>query len=262
MTESPKPFFADPEAYRRFMGRWSAKLARPFLDFAGLGESDNVLDVGSGTGNLALAIMERAPNARVTGIDPSPPYVEYAKAQVPSAHFETADAQALPFAAATFDRALCQLVLNFIPDPRRALEEMRRVTRPGATISAATWDLSGGMRMLDEFWEAVGDSAAGSPFAERTTTLTKEELVVLWSEARLARVDATDIVISTDFASFDDYWSPFLLGVGPSGAYATSLATQEQESLRERLRRRVLGGRPDGPFSLQARSFAVRGTVE
>ncbi|HEY6357384.1 MAG TPA: hypothetical protein VIX35_04020 [Vicinamibacterales bacterium] len=117
------------------------------------------------------------------------------------------------------------------------------------------------MQMLDIFWKAVGTVADEARLGERATAYTKEEVAALWDEAGLARVETADLSITTEFASFADYWSPFLLGQGPAGAYAASLSGDEQAMLAERLRKSVLAGRADGPFSLEARAFAVRGLV-
>ena len=255
--------FEDPQAYERFMGRWSAKLAPLFLDFVRLEDGERVLDVGSGTGNLALAIAKRAPNVMLTGIDPSAAFVAFARRRTlpPQFHFEVGDLSSVRLADDSFDCALCQLVLNFIPDCRGTLATLKRVVRPGGTIAAALWNLGNGMDMLDMFWKAVGPQPDDARIGERSTAFTKEEIVALWNEAGLADVVTTDLAIRMDFVSFDDYWSPFLLGQGPAGAYAASLADDGCSALAARLRDQLGIRRADGPFSLAARSFAVRGTV-
>ena len=86
------------------------------------------------------------------------------------------------------------------------------------------------------------------------------ELASLWRQ-RLDQVVDEELTIETRFSSFDDYWTPFLEGQGPAGAYATSLAPRDLESLRVRLRTRLLGDRADGAIALTARAWAVRGTV-
>ena len=70
MTDPLPPFMAtDPDVYEHFMGRWSARLAKPFLEFAGVQPGDRVLDVGCGTGTLSLAVAEHG--AKVVGMDAS-----------------------------------------------------------------------------------------------------------------------------------------------------------------------------------------------
>jgi ubiquinone/menaquinone biosynthesis C-methylase UbiE len=150
--------FADAEAYERFMGRWSRLVAPQLVDFTDMPDPARILDVGSGTGALAFALAERKPQAHVRGIDPSKEYVEYANSRNPfpdRVSFETGDAQQLRLADASFDASLSLLVFNFIPDPGKALRELRRVTKPGGRISAAVWDYGDGMRMLRAFWDAA-----------------------------------------------------------------------------------------------------------
>src|SRR5262245_26580234 len=158
--EKPEPagrgdtaMFSGAEAYERFMGRWSRRLAPPFIKFAGLKDGDRVLDVGSGTGALALVVLQEAPAGRVVGIDPSPAYIAHARTRAGGgrATFEEGDARRLRFPDASFDTALALLVVNFIPDRTAAVREMARVTRPGGVVAAAVWDYGGGMEMLRAF---------------------------------------------------------------------------------------------------------------
>src|SRR5215212_7445978 len=126
--------FGNAEAYERFMGRWSRLIAPLLVDFTDLPDGGRVLDVGSGTGSLAFAVAERKMRAHVVGIDPSKEYVAYADSRNPfpdRASFQVGDAQKLGFPDASFDGSLSLLVFNFIPDPQKALSELRRTTKPG-----------------------------------------------------------------------------------------------------------------------------------
>ena len=258
-------FFAESDAYERFMGRWSRRLAPLLVKFASVDEGDSVLDVGSGTGALAFALAEAIPSVRVTGVDPSSAYVRYAQARTPGdrLRFSVGDARAMEFADASVDKTLSLLVINFIPNPGIALREMIRVTRPGGVVAAAVWDYGEDMEMLRVFWdEAVALDSTIAARDERNMPLCRQgELAALWRANGLQRVEEAPITIESSFASFDDYWRPFLGGQGPAGAYAASLSEPRRAALEARLRGRLLGTRQDGPFRLHGRAWAVKGVV-
>lgn len=260
---SDAKMFSAGAGYERFMGRWSRQLATPYIAFAGARDGDRVLDVGCGTGALAGALAQALPSSAIVGIDPSEGFIAHANARSPLARVrcEVGDAQALPFAEASFDQTMSLLVLNFVADPARAVEQIRRVTRPGGVASACVWDYGGGMEMLRVFWdEAVAIDATAEPKHERHMKLSRAgELGTLWQRCGLSSIEDTALEVEQSFASFGDYWEPFLHGVGPAGAYAVSLPVQHREPLEQRLRARLLGGRTDGPFTLKARAWCVRG---
>jgi SAM-dependent methyltransferase len=257
--------FSEGQGYEHFMGRWSRQLAPLLVRFAGVRDGDSVLDVGSGTGALVAAVQEAAPSSRIVGIDSAAPYAALARSQQGSTlvDFEVGDAQRMRFEAATFDRTLSLLVLNFVPDVRKALAEMKRVTKSNGTVAAAVWDYDEGMEMLRAFWdEAVALSPANAARDERNMPLCRRgELAALWREQGLQDVVEEGLTVETRFASFNEFWTPFLERQGPAGAFAASLSAAERETLRLRLHQRLLGGSSDKAIVMHARAWAVRGTA-
>ena len=250
-------------AYERFMGRWSRRLAPLMASFAAVQPEDRVLDVGCGTGALSCAVADAVRSARILGVDPATAFVAQARLDAPTdrLRFVAGDAQHLPFADGSFDRVVSLLALNFVPDPARALREIIRVTRPGGVIAAAVWDYGEGMQMLRAFWDeaGAGDPAAAARDERHMPLCSERELPRLWLDAGLIAVERQPLVIETAFASFEDYWTPFLGGQGPAGAYAVQLAEPQRAMLRERLRRRLAPGGADHPIRLDARAWAVKG---
>ena len=219
--ERKEKMFGDAEAYERFMGRWSKMLAPLLVDFADIGDTGRVLDVGSGTGVLAFSIAKMRAHCQVVGIDPSQEYVNYAKIKSPfpdRTSFEVGDAQQLRFADASFDNSLSLLVFNFIPDRMKALREVSRVTKPGGCVAAAVWDYSAGMRMLRAFWDAAAkvDPAVAKSDESRMPLSHEGELGEFWRQGGLEQVTERPLDITMRFASLADYWNPFLLGQGPA----------------------------------------------
>lgn len=256
--------FGNAEAYEKFMGRWSARLTRPFLDFVRVGDGARILDVGCGTGSMVAAIAAGHATARVVGLDPVEAFIGYCRARFPEARFsfDRGSAFELPYPDHAFDHVLSLLVLMLIPDPARAASEMRRVTKPGGVVASCTWD-GAGMEMSAVVWD---EARRLDPLAERTAERPKHcnsrgQLAALWHETGLRDVEETMIEIRTEFESFDDFWVPYLAGVGPAGSYVAGLPRDQRDALASALRTRLLGDRADGPISLGARAWAVRGTV-
>lgn len=257
--------FSAAQAYEHFMGRWSRSLAPLLVRFAGVRDGDTVLDVGSGTGALTAAVAKVAPSSRIVGIDPAASYVALAQLRHGSAlvQFEAGDAQQMRFDNAVFDRTLSLLVVNFIPDVRKALGEMKRVTKSKGTVAATVWDYGEGMEMLRSFWdEAAALSPAAAAKDERNMPLCRRgDLAEQWRALGLNNVVEEALTIETRFASFDDFWTPFLEGQGPAGAYVASLSAGDRETLRLRLRGRLVGADQDKPITMHARAWAVRGSI-
>jgi SAM-dependent methyltransferase len=143
--------------YEPYVGRWSRLVARELLEWLSISVQKDWLDVGCGTGALSQIIFAHAlPNA-IKGIDTSADFIAYAKLHVDNARvtFEVGDAQALQIDSGSFDVVVSGLLLNFVPEPRRAVAEMARVARHGGAIAAYVWDYAQKMEMMRYFWDAA-----------------------------------------------------------------------------------------------------------
>jgi SAM-dependent methyltransferase len=243
------------------MGRWSGTTAPPFLDWLAAPVGLDWLEVGFGTGALSAVILAQCNPKSLIAIDPSEGFIATARAHVRDtrAEFRVGDAQALPVESASRDVIASALVLNFIPDRLRALSEMKRVARAGATIGFYVWDYpGGGLEFTRAFWQAA---IALDPSARDLTGhfpfCTREGLVNLAEDAGLAAVVSTAIEVLTVFKDFEDFWHPFTLGAGPAPGYCMSLSPKAREGLRERLQN-DLPREEDGSIPLRARAWAIK----
>ena len=251
------------EAYERFMGRWSRLVALDFVHWLDIPPGATWLDVGCGTGALLQTVASAARPSRLGGVDPSAQFLRTAAQRVPDADLRQGDAQSIPFKSDSFDAVVCGLVLNFIPDPVTALREMGRVARTGGTVSAYVWDYAEGMQFLRQFWDAavaLDPSAADLDEGRRGWLAKRDALERAFVDAGLTDVTGTALVVPTIFASFDDYWEPFLAGQGPAGGYVAGLPADRRSLLESRLRP-TLPATDSGAIHLTAQAWAVRATV-
>ncbi len=249
--------------YESYVGRWSRQVAPRFLSWLRIPAGRKWVDVGCGTGALCAAILDHGSPFSVAGVEPSAGFLGTARENLGNrAMLRQGSATAIPLDDASADVVVSGLVLNFVPDPRAALAEMARVTGSAGTIGAYVWDYAGKMELMRYFWDAAAEldpSAAKLDEGIRFPLCHPEKLAALFTGAGLDGVEVTAIDIATPFASFEDYWRPFLGGQGPAPAYAMSLAEPVRARLRDRLCERI-PAHADGSIALTARAWAVRAT--
>ena len=243
------------DAYDRFMGRYSVPLAPKLADLAGVAAGQRVLDVGCGPGALTAELARRLGPANVTAVDPSEPFIAAARARNPDVRVERAAAEELPFRDDEFDAALAQLVVHFMADPVAGLREMARVTRSGGVVAACVWDHAGGGGPLSVFWQAAHEVDPDVLDESRLAGAREGHLAELFATAGLRELEERTLSVERAHETFDEWWEPFTLGVGPAGAFVARFDAAGQHRLRELCR----GLLPTPPFVVTASAWAVRG---
>ena len=256
---------SDPAGYETFMGRWTSRLAGPFLDFVGIGPEQRVLDVGCGTGIVTAAAAERG--ATTVGLDPSEVYLEYArgKRSGPNTKFELGDGRLIAHPDASFDAAISSLALDLIPDTEAVGREMRRVTRSGGAVASAVHDFRGAFSPMFIVCDiaSVLDSRARSMRDEMLAhpLVWPQGQTKLWQAAGLEDVREVPLVVPFDYSSFADYWATFESGQGRVGSYVMSLPEEQRRELHRHVQIAYLAGMPDGPRSFSVIIRAAKGRV-
>jgi SAM-dependent methyltransferase len=243
------------DAYDRFMGRYSRSLAPPLADLAGVRAGQRALDVGCGPGALTTELVGRLGADAVAAADPSDPFVQAARERHPGVEVALAAAEDLPFEDGAFDVALAQLVVHFMSDPVAGLAEMRRVTRAGGIVAACVWDHAGGQAPLSPFWRAVAELDPGASDESELAGAREGQLAALFASAGLEEIEDDALWVHAEHATFEEWWEPYTLGVGPAGAYVAGLDAAAGAELRERCRL-LLG---DPPLSLTMRAWVAHG---
>lgn len=237
------------EAYDDFMGRYSAHLAAPFADFAGVMGGERVVDVGAGTGMLARELLARG--CDVVAAEPSPEFCADLRERYPKAHVVQAPAEELPFDDGSFDVAAAQLVVAFMNDAERGVAEMARVAR---TVAICMW----GVRehelfaAIDRTAKAIGVTREAEHGAARYRSA--EELHDLL--APLGQVEQHAIDVTASYGGFDEFWRALEGQVGPAGAWLSSLDDAQRAAARDEMFRQL--GSPAGGFELTGRCYAAR----
>jgi len=252
------------DPYEYFMGRWSKLAAELFVDWLSLPSGLRWLDVGCGSGALSDAVIAKTNPVEVIAIDQSEGFVKTAQQRLGIlAKCKVGDALSLPLDDASVDVSISGLLLNFLPEPERALTEMRRTTKKGGTVAAYIWDYAGKMEFLKYFWDIavqLNSSASNLHESLRFPNSNAEGLTAVFEHVGFVDVETTSIEIITIFSNFDDYWRPFLGGQGPAPTYVMTLEEAERNNLKDALAQR-LPIKEDGSIPLVARAWAVKGLI-
>jgi SAM-dependent methyltransferase len=246
------------EAYGRFMGRFAEPLAGLFADRAGVVAGMRALDVGCGPGALTAELARRLGPGAVTAIDPSASFVAAVRERLPQVEVSSGAAEQLPFPDGSFDAALAQLVVHFMADPVAGLAEMRRVAKPGGRVAACVWDHGGDGGPLSAFWRAARDLDPDAPDETTMAGVREGHLVELGRAAGLTDIESSTLSVRVDFTSFDEWWEPFLLGVGRVGEYLRQLDGRSVAALRDHCAEVM----PAPPFTVTASAWCVVGRPE
>jgi ubiquinone/menaquinone biosynthesis C-methylase UbiE len=259
---SSENLFTDGAAYERLMGRWSKLVGREFLDWLAPPPSLRWIDIGCGTGAFTAELIDRCSPREVLGVDPAEDQLAFARSrpELRSAQFRVGDAQGLPCADDAFDMAVMALVIHFVPDPPKAIEEMARVLEPGGSGASYVWDYSirgSPTAPLFSALKSIGRAAAGPPSPHATAFPALHEL---WAAAGFRDLDTRVISIPVTFVSFDEFWTAMTAPVGPAGKAIAQLDAADLDRLRSALKEQV-PARPDGSVQFEATANAIKGSA-
>jgi SAM-dependent methyltransferase len=190
---------------------------------------------------VAELIRRLRPDA-VWAVDPSERFVAAVGARYPGVRAQRA-AEELPFEDRLFDAALAQLVVHFMADPVMGLREMARVTQPRGVVAACVWDHAGGRGPLGLFWAAPRELDPHVEDESQLAGASRGHLGEPFRAAALHEVQESAIVVDVEHPSFEEWWEPFLLGVGPAGSYVARLDSGRRARLRDLCRANSLQNR-------------------
>src|SRR5262245_58778662 len=238
---APSGQVVDSAAYDCWVGRWSRLFVPIVLSAAGVTPNQRALDVSTGTGEAALAALPIVGSSgMLVGADIAPAMLEGARERLnnPSFHPVAADGQALPFKDESFDALVCQLGLQFFPNPARGLAEFRRVLHPGASAAVCVISTPDRAPMWGVLAEALSRHI---PEQRHVTNLSfaladQMRLRSLFIEAGFQDVHVERVEQVDTTESFDEYWEPIEAGTGSIPQIYLSLGEAERRAVREEVK--------------------------
>jgi SAM-dependent methyltransferase len=259
MSEPHPPQFSDGDAYERMMGRWSQVAGEIFIDWVAPKPGLSWLDIGCGNGAFTELLVKRCAPSRVQAIDPSEGLLATARKRLADEAVEIrqGSAQALPYDDDAFDAATMALVINFLPEPDKAVSEMARVVRGGGSVSTYVWDIAGGGFTMEPIREALNQMGVPSPIPGAEITQIKN-LRRAWERAGLNDVDTIRIDISLTYEDFDDFWDANTAIPNSVSNTVRTLSLADVETLKQRLRE-TLPTNQQGQIFYGAHVNAVKG---
>jgi SAM-dependent methyltransferase len=246
-------FEVSAEAYGKFMGRFSSPLGAAFADLTGVAAGQRALDVGAGAGALTAELVARLGAGQVCAVEPSDSFVAQLRGLFPAVQVRQATAEHLPFADDQFDLTLAQLVVHFMSDPVAGLAEMARVTRPGGLVGANVWDHAGGRGPLAVFWQAARQLDPKTRDESNLPGVEDGQLRQLFDAAGMTGATSTTLNVAVISRTFEDWWQPYTLGVGPAGDYVGGLDVDAREALRVRCQQLL----PPAPIAVEVTAWTV-----
>lgn len=191
-----------------------APVAEELLKALDVRSGDKVLDIASGTGEPALTLARRQPQAAITGIDAADGMVRVAQKKaasegLPNISFTTMPAEKNGFADNSFDKILCRFGVMLFEDPLQGCKEMYRVLKPGGGIALAVWSTPETMTTMNWAMEAFKDRVPEDkhpPLAKATSLGQPGVLDALLSRAGFTRFTVTPRRLDYQYASFEEFW--------------------------------------------------------
>jgi len=253
--------FQDACGYDQMMGVWSQLVGDEFLKWLAPKRGQRWIDIGCGGGAFTEQLMLGCAPRYLAGVDPSEDQLAFARqrSSLKTADLRKSDAMELPFEENEFDAATMALVLFFVPEPRRGVAEMLRVTRPGASISAYVWDIHNGGFPPEPIKAQLQKMRVELPLPPSSHISKMTNLHSLWTEFQLSEIETQVIKVSRGFNNFDDFWH-ITTNSASIKAALSNLPTNLLADLREAVQNE-LPSNADGSITYTAFANAIKGKV-
>src|SRR5215475_14028855 len=257
----------DDSAYYQYIGRWSQLFVPAVLAAAEVAGGDRVLDVATGPGEAALIVLTVVKSAGfVIGADISPAMLTAARTRLGDEAFwpVATDGQALAFREGSFDAVVCQLGLQFFPDPARGLAEFRRVLRVGGCTAVCVISTPDRAPM----WGVLADTLSHHLPDQRDALhlgfalADPERLAHLFKMAGFRDVRVKRETRQGAIESFDAYWAPIEAGTGQIPQAYHALPESNRLAVREEVQARLAAFESGGQLVMSVEMLIGAGRAQ
>lgn len=252
--------FSTGSDYDHSMGDWSRLVGKQFLEWLEIPDGQRWVEIGCGNGCFTRLLVDECSPMSIRAIDPLEAQIEYARRQLTHfpVEFQVGSALDLPYANESCDAAVMALVLFFVPDPRRSVDEMRRVVREGGVVASYVWDTLGGGFPHAPVQEELAALDVKYPLPPSIEISPLEPARQLWLDAGLEDVQCKVVEVERTFRDFDDMWSSFM--VASVGRVVDGLDERTRDMLRRTVREKMHEA-SDGSITYASRANCVKGRV-
>jgi ubiquinone/menaquinone biosynthesis C-methylase UbiE len=260
------PVYSDGEAYERFNGKWSRVSGRDFIEWLSIPDDLRWLDVGCGTGALCEVILDRCAPKEYVGVDVAEAQLAFAHSRHSGtkARFQPDDALALSFRENEFDAAVSAYVINFFPEPRKMIVEMKRVVRPSGTVAACTWDFAGNRPVAQHISTAMSArkpvTLKRADSVQQAGSTRPEAMEQIFCDVGLEGVRTISIDTLVTYRDFDDYWISNTAFKSTLSNYVNELTAEDRERFKAEVKALVPIA-ADGSIQYTVGTIAARGLV-
>ena len=233
--------FDDGASYEQLMGIWSRLAGEIFLDWLAPPSGMRWIDIGCGNGAFTELLVERCAPSEIVGIDPSEGQLAFARTRPASrlAEFRSGDAMALPFPAGRFDAAVMALVIVFVPQPAKGIDEMVRIVGPNGTVATYVWDMVDGGFPLNPILVEMRAMGLTPPQPPQVKACQTEALRDLWTRTGLRDFAERDQSrVHRAFADFEVIWE-INARASTVASIIAAMSFGEADRLKERVRQRL-----------------------
>lgn len=233
------------EGYDRPALRFFTRSAEKLSDLINFYGNENIIDIATGTGAIAVNLAEKLPDGHVTGIDLSEQMIKKAQDKAEKKHlnnvtFHCVDLYSIEFTPDCFDGACCGFGILLLPDPAKGLEKVVRIVKPGGFFITSSFTETTFEPLISESFKLLEEYGISISFSQRKGLSKSDEYFVLFKNAGFQRLKAQKKQIGYYLNDSNDWWD--ILWYSGFRGLLKQLSTKELSDYRKKHLNEIFSG--------------------